>query len=145
MHICVLTAMHLSVEYSERLQRVVIGGLEGGDFLGQRERFILFPSPLEADRLQDLGKKGGKGKGHQSSEEDDFPEKVCCSELLLLLSSICNKTATKAVQAIWLFNRRCDEHSIIACSATVLRGTTAQTKLLLLSQKDALSVSTQTI
>lgn len=56
-HICVLTAMHLSVEYGERLQRVVVGGLEGGDFLGQRERFILFPSPLEADRLQDLGKK----------------------------------------------------------------------------------------
>lgn len=63
--------MHLSVEYGERLQRVVVGGLEGGDFLGQRERFILFPSPLEADRLQDLGKKKG---GYQSSEEDDFPE-----------------------------------------------------------------------
>lgn len=102
MHICVLTAMHLSVEYSERLQRVVVGGLEGGDFLGQRERFILFPSPLEADRLQDLGekKKGGRMKGTSKLE------------LLLLLSSICNIAATEAVQAIWLFNRRRDVNRV---------------------------------
>lgn len=99
-HICVLTAMHLSVEYGERLQRVVVGGLEGGDFLGQRERFILFPSPLEADRLQDLGKKkGGRGGERDVKVLRRRTTSRSCSELLLLLSSICNKTATEATQA----------------------------------------------
>lgn len=93
--------MHLSVEYGERLQRVVVGGLEGGDFLGQRERFILFPSPLEADRLQDLGKKKG-GRGGDERNIKVLRRRTTsrrCSELLLLLSSICNKTATEAAQA----------------------------------------------
>lgn len=50
----VLTTVHLSVQNSEGLERVVIGGLENGHFLSQRERFILFPGALKADRLQDL-------------------------------------------------------------------------------------------
>lgn len=67
--------MHLSVEYGERLQRVVVGGLQSGDFLGQRERLILFPSPLETDRLQDLGGEMlEKFTAHLSSEEDRLPE-----------------------------------------------------------------------
>lgn len=47
----VLTTVHLSVQNSEGLERVVIGGLKNGHFLGQRERFILFPRALKADRL----------------------------------------------------------------------------------------------
>lgn len=90
--------MHLSVEYGERLQRVVIGGFQSGDFLGQRERLILFPSPLETDRLQDLGEKGWRNL-HPSSEEDSLLEYVCFSKVPLLLFNICNIT-TKAVQVV---------------------------------------------
>lgn len=48
---CVLTTVHLSVQNSQGLERVVISGLQNGHFLSQSERFVLFSRPLKANRL----------------------------------------------------------------------------------------------